>query len=124
MELINSLDQVKLGEGLENPESFANHSVVGNDERDGSKNCKDWAISRQWSLGIGKDQGSTTRSVSPNNNPIHERPARSNYGDDIVCSNAKALEDRIKSLSITQGMEQIEGMTIANSYALTRGQRV
>lgn len=38
-------------------------------------NVKTRAISSQASEGIGSEEGSTTRRVSPNNNPSHERPA-------------------------------------------------
>lgn len=40
-----------------------------------SPNVKARAISSQASEGEGSEEGSTTRRVSPNNNPAHERPA-------------------------------------------------
>ena len=69
---LSTMDQLKLGELLESPESPVDHNVIGNDERDGNKNNGDWAISSQAFEGKGSREGSTTRQMSPNNNSAHE----------------------------------------------------
>ena len=53
-----------------------------------SPNVKTRAISSEAVEGIGSTERSTTRRVSPNNNPAHERPA-SRTDEDIVCTCGK-----------------------------------
>lgn len=81
---------------------------------------------------IVQEEGSETRSMSPNNNSIHENPALVYTDDDIVQPIWKHIEVRIKSLTITgiknlvimESMEQIQGAVLGNGRAVTRGTRV
>lgn len=70
------------------------HSEAGNGKRDGLKSSVDWAISSQAIDGTAKGgssvEGSTTRTMSANDNWSHECPARDERGD-IVYSAAKAV---------------------------------
>lgn len=59
---------------------------------------------------IVQEEGSETRSMSPNNNSIHENPALVYTNDDIVQPVWKHIDTKIKNLVITNtSMEQIQG---------------
>ena len=99
-----SMDQLKLGELLEHPESRSNHCVAGNGKRDGLKIDRIGQSAAEPPVGNVQVEGSTTRPMSPNNNSAHEYPAPSRTilgGDDIVCSAVRAAEVGIKSPAIT-----------------------
>jgi len=61
-------------------------------------------------VGLVQEEGSETRSMSPNNNSIHENPALVYTNDDIVQPVWKHIDTKIKNLVITNtSMEQIQG---------------
>jgi len=75
---------------LETPKTHGLHSVAGNGKRDGLRSAVDWAISSQAADGAamfcGRSvEGSTTRTMSANDNSSHECAAPM-IGEDIVSS--------------------------------------
>ena len=101
---LSTMDQLKLGELLESPESRANHSVAGNGKRDGLKIDRIGQSASDTPVGNVPVEGSTTRPMSPNNNSAHEYPGSisQEIDHDIVCSTVKAVEVGIKSPTVTQ----------------------
>lgn len=76
------------------------HNIAGNGKCDGLKSFVDWAISSQAADGLAMSdesvEGSTSRSVSANNNRTQERPsAEAAY--DVLSSLIERQRSRIKS---------------------------
>jgi len=79
------------------------HNIAGNGKCDGSKRAVDWVISSQATNGAamsgGLVEGSTSRTVSANNNRSHERPT-AKAADDVLSSPVERRRAWIKSQAV------------------------